>query len=151
MTELSQLQTFNEWLPVIFVAIMGLAMLTYVVLDGYDLGVGMLLPRVDFEAGSSGEAARQKDVMISSIGPFWDANETWLVLGVGLLLVAFPTAHGIVLQAPAWAVATGCCRRAPRRRRSLPRLRGPAPNTAPTERNPRAPSLQHNTIILRRS
>ena len=37
--------------------------------------------------------------MVSSIGPFWDANETWLVLGVGLLLVAFPAAHGIVLGA----------------------------------------------------
>jgi cytochrome bd ubiquinol oxidase subunit II len=41
----------------------------------------------------------QKDVMVSSIGPFWDANETWLVLGVGILLIAFPKAHGIVLTA----------------------------------------------------
>ncbi|MEY4399462.1 MAG: hypothetical protein RLZZ539_791 [Pseudomonadota bacterium] len=63
-------------------------MLSYVVLDGYDLGVGILLKR-------AGDA--DKDVMISSIGPFWDANETWLVLGVGILLVAFPFAHGIVL------------------------------------------------------
>ncbi|NCV78823.1 MAG: cytochrome d ubiquinol oxidase subunit II [Burkholderiaceae bacterium] len=67
---------------------MGFAMLSYVVLDGYDLGVGILLKR-------AGDA--DKDVMISSIGPFWDANETWLVLGVGILLVAFPFAHGIVL------------------------------------------------------
>jgi hypothetical protein len=37
--------------------------------------------------------------MVSSIGPFWDANETWLVLGIGVLLVAFPRAHGIVLSA----------------------------------------------------
>ena len=37
--------------------------------------------------------------MVASIGPFWDANETWLVLGIGLLLVAFPAAHGIVLGA----------------------------------------------------
>ena len=59
-------------------------------LDGYDLGVGMLLR-------GSGDA--QQDRMIASIGPFWDANETWLVLGVGLLLVAFPLAHGIVLGA----------------------------------------------------
>ena len=36
--------------------------------------------------------------MVASIGPFWDANETWLVLGVGLLLVAFPAAHGVVLR-----------------------------------------------------
>ena len=37
--------------------------------------------------------------MVASIGPFWDANETWLVLGIGLLLVAFPLAHGVVLSA----------------------------------------------------
>lgn len=77
-------------LPVIFMAVMGLAMLAYVVLDGYDLGVGMLLPRAGEE---------HKDIMIATIGPFWDANETWLVLGVGVLLIAFPTAHGIVLTA----------------------------------------------------
>jgi cytochrome d ubiquinol oxidase subunit II len=41
----------------------------------------------------------EKDVMIASIGPFWDANETWLVLGVGILLIAFPKAHGLVLTA----------------------------------------------------
>jgi len=99
MTELGRLHTFNDWLPVIFMAIMGLAMLAYVVLDGYDLGVGMLLPRTDLEARSAVEAARQKDVMISSIGPFWDANETWLVLGVGILLTCFPMAHGVILGA----------------------------------------------------
>ena len=41
----------------------------------------------------------EKDVMVASIGPFWDANETWLVLGIGLLLVAFPRAHGVILTA----------------------------------------------------
>ena len=82
--------TFDQFLPLFFMAIMGLALLAYVVLDGYDLGVGLLLPR--------GHDA-QKDTMIASIGPFWDANETWLVLGVGVLLVAFPKAHGVVLQA----------------------------------------------------
>ena len=80
----------NGWLPVIFLALMGISMLMYVVLDGYDLGVGILLRRAD---------DAQKDVMISSIGPFWDANETWLVLGVGILLVAFPMAHGVILGA----------------------------------------------------
>jgi cytochrome d ubiquinol oxidase subunit II len=40
----------------------------------------------------------EKDTMVSSIGPFWDANETWLVLGIGILLVAFPQAHGVVLS-----------------------------------------------------
>src|SRR3569832_772928 len=77
-------------LPLVFMAGMGLALLAYVVLDGYDLGVGILLPFASDE---------QKDVMVSSIGPFWDANETWLVLGIGVLLIAFPLAHGIVLSA----------------------------------------------------
>ena len=77
-------------LPLVFAALMGLAILLYVVLDGYDLGVGMLMPAAD---------AGEQELMVASIGPFWDANETWLVLGVGLLLVAFPVAHGIVLGA----------------------------------------------------
>ena len=77
------------WLPLVFALVMALAMLAYVILDGYDLGVGVLLRRADSEA--------QKDTIISSIGPFWDANETWLVLGVGVLLVAFPAAHGVIL------------------------------------------------------
>jgi len=77
-------------LPLVFAALMGLAMLLYVVLDGYDLGVGMLMPAAD---------AREQELMVAAIGPFWDANETWLVLGVGILLVAFPVAHGIVLGA----------------------------------------------------
>ncbi len=80
----------NLDLPLVFAFLMGLAILLYVVLDGYDLGVGMLMPAAD---------AREQDLMVASIGPFWDANETWLVLGVGILLVAFPAAHGIVLGA----------------------------------------------------
>ncbi len=76
------------WLPVIFVSVMGLALLIYVILDGYDLGIGMLLPLA---------TEKEKDEMIASIGPFWDANETWIVLGVGVLLIAFPKAHGLVL------------------------------------------------------
>jgi cytochrome d ubiquinol oxidase subunit II len=78
----------GQWLPLAFAALMGLAMLIYAVLDGYDLGVGMLIPLAEED---------EKDRMIASIGPFWDANETWLVLGVGLLLVAFPAAHGVIL------------------------------------------------------
>jgi cytochrome d ubiquinol oxidase subunit II len=77
-------------LPVVFLGLMGLAMFVYVVLDGFDLGVGMLLPRA---------GAAHKDMMIASIGPFWDANETWLVLGIGILLIAFPKAHGVVMTA----------------------------------------------------
>jgi cytochrome d ubiquinol oxidase subunit II len=80
----------NEPLVLVFTALMGLAILAYVVLDGYDLGVGMLMPAAD---------RGEQQVMVNSIGPFWDANETWLVLGIGLLLVAFPAAHGLVLGA----------------------------------------------------
>lgn len=76
------------WLPLVFLALMGFAMMAYVILDGFDLGVGILLRRASDD---------DKDTMIASIGPFWDANETWLVLGVGLLLVAFPMAHGVIL------------------------------------------------------
>lgn len=78
------------WLPLFFAGAMGLALLIYVVLDGYDLGIGLLLP---FATES------EKDQMIASIGPFWDANETWIVLGVGILLIAFPKAHGDILTA----------------------------------------------------
>jgi len=75
-------------LPIVFLAIMGASLVLYVVLDGYDLGIGLLLPLA---------SDREKDTMIAAIGPFWDANETWLVLGVGVLLIAFPAAHALVL------------------------------------------------------
>lgn len=80
----------GHWLPIVFAFLMGLAILLYVILDGYDLGIGILLNFAN---------EKEKDVMITSIGPFWDANETWLVLGIGILLVAFPFAHGIILTA----------------------------------------------------
>lgn len=79
-----------DWLPWAFASLMGFSILVYVVLDGFDLGVGILFPLA---------SAEDQDKMIGSIGPFWDANETWLVLAVGLLLVAFPTAHGMILTA----------------------------------------------------
>jgi len=82
------MMSFDAMLPVIFMGLMGFSMLVYVISDGYDLGVGMLMHRA---------TDAEKDVMVASIGPFWDANETWLVLGVGILLVAFPRAHGLVL------------------------------------------------------
>ena len=77
------------WLPLAFAGLMGISILVYVILDGFDLGVGLLAPLV---------GVNDRDRMIASIGPFWDANETWLVLAIGLLLVAFPTAHGIILS-----------------------------------------------------
>ncbi len=78
----------GAWLPFVFAFLIGFSMLLYAVLDGYDLGVGLLSRFVE---------RSDRDRMVGSIGPFWDANETWLVLGVGLLLVAFPAAHGLVL------------------------------------------------------
>jgi cytochrome bd ubiquinol oxidase subunit II len=75
-------------LPFIFAALMGVSILVYVILDGFDLGVGILFPFATPD---------ERDRMVASIGPFWDANETWLVLAIGLLLVAFPVAHGAIL------------------------------------------------------
>ena len=77
-------------LALVFMILMGLSVLAYVVLDGYDLGVGMLMPAA---------TEHEQSIMVASIGPFWDANETWLVLGIGILLAAFPAAHGMVLGA----------------------------------------------------
>jgi cytochrome bd ubiquinol oxidase subunit II len=88
-------------MPLIFAGLMGAAILIYVILDGFDLGIGILFAAAD---------KAEKDKMIASIGPFWDANETWLVLAVGLLLVAFPIAHGIILTAlylPVFALLVG--------------------------------------------
>jgi cytochrome d ubiquinol oxidase subunit II len=79
-----------EALPLIFAGLMGASILLYVVLDGFDLGVGLLFPFATVD---------ERDRMVASIGPFWDANETWLVLAIGLLLVAFPSAHGLILTA----------------------------------------------------
>jgi len=76
------------WLPVAFTVLLGLSIIAYVVLDGYDLGVGILTMHAE---------AEEREIMVASIGPFWDANETWLVLAVGILLVAFPVAHGLIL------------------------------------------------------
>ncbi|GAA0859536.1 cytochrome d ubiquinol oxidase subunit II [Aliiglaciecola litoralis] len=80
----------DSQLPIIFAGLMAFSVLVYAILDGYDLGVGLLLP-MDNET--------QRDKMIASIGPFWDANETWLVLAIGLLLVAFPSAHNVIFKA----------------------------------------------------
>ena len=90
LPNLADLSQAANWLPLAFMAVMGLAILVYVVLDGYDLGVGILLGLAP---------ADERDLMVASIGPFWDANETWLVLGIGVLLTAFPHAHGVIMGA----------------------------------------------------
>jgi cytochrome d ubiquinol oxidase subunit II len=81
-----------EWyLPAIWAAIIGTAVALYVILDGYDLGVGMLFPFAKNEA--------ERDQMMRSIAPFWDGNETWLVMGGAGLLVAFPLAYSVIMPA----------------------------------------------------
>src|SRR6202142_1260290 len=81
-----------EWyLPVIWAAVIGIAVAMYVILDGFDLGIGVLFPF----ARSEGE----RDQMMRSVAPFWDGNETWLVLGGAGLFVAFPRAYAVVMPA----------------------------------------------------
>ena len=81
-----------EWdLPLIWAGGIGLAVALYVILDGFDLGVGILFP--------FSRSEKERDQMISSIAPFWDGNETWLVLGGGGLWVAFPRAYGVIMSA----------------------------------------------------
>ena len=81
-----------EWyLPVIWAGLIGTAVAMYVILDGFDLGIGILFPFARNET--------QRDQMMRSIAPFWDGNETWLVLGGGGLWVAFPMAYAIIMPA----------------------------------------------------
>jgi cytochrome d ubiquinol oxidase subunit II len=73
------------WIVIIFFAVF-----MYVVMDGFDLGIGMLYPFVP--------ARRDRDVMMNTVAPVWDGNETWLVLGGEGLLAAFPVAYSIILS-----------------------------------------------------
>jgi cytochrome d ubiquinol oxidase subunit II len=81
----------ESYLPVIWAAIMALAVAMYVILDGFDLGVGILFPFA--------ETDRDRDRMMNSVAPFWDGNETWLVLGGAGMMVTFPLAYSIILPA----------------------------------------------------
>jgi cytochrome bd ubiquinol oxidase subunit II len=85
------MDAYSFWLPVIWVALLGVAVALYVVLDGFDLGIGILFPASPEET--------YRDQMMNSVAPFWDGNETWLVLGGGGLLVAFPLAYSIIMPA----------------------------------------------------
>lgn len=78
-------------LPLIWGGIIALAVFMYVLLDGFDLGVGILFPF------APSDACRNK--MMNSVAPFWDGNETWLVLGGGGLFAAFPLAYAILMPA----------------------------------------------------
>jgi cytochrome d ubiquinol oxidase subunit II len=75
----------------IWAAILSLAVFMYVLLDGFDLGVGMLFAlRPD---------AHDRDIMVGTVAPVWDFNETWLILGAGGLLAVFPLAFAILMPA----------------------------------------------------
>ncbi|HSL79723.1 MAG TPA: cytochrome d ubiquinol oxidase subunit II [Pseudolabrys sp.] len=81
-----------EWyLPLIWAAVIGIAVVMYVLLDGFDLGIGILFPFAENES--------ERDQMTRSIAPYWDGNETWLVLGGAGLFVAFPIAYAIIMPA----------------------------------------------------
>jgi cytochrome d ubiquinol oxidase subunit II len=81
-----------EWyLPVIWAGVIGTAVALYVILDGFDLGIGILFPFAETEG--------ERDQMMNSVAPFWDGNETWLVLGGAGLWVAFPRAYAVVMPA----------------------------------------------------
>lgn len=78
-------------LTVIWAGLIAFAVAAYVVMDGFDLGIGILFPR--FRVGG------ERDAAMNSIAPVWDGNETWLVLGGGGLMAAFPLAYAIILPA----------------------------------------------------
>ena len=78
-------------LPLIWYGLIGTALFLYVLLDGFDLGLGILFPFAPSE--------KCRDRMMNSIAPFWDGNETWLVLGGGGLFAAFPLAYAILMPA----------------------------------------------------
>jgi cytochrome bd ubiquinol oxidase subunit II len=78
-------------LPFIWAALIAFSVLAYVVLDGFDLGVGILFPLFPDK--------HDRDIMTNSIAPVWDGNETWLVMGGGGLLAVFPLAYATVLPA----------------------------------------------------
>ena len=81
----------HSHLPVIWAGIIGFAVFAYVLMDGFDLGIGILFPV--FAVGE------ERDQAMNSIAPVWDGNETWLVLGGGGLFAAFPLAYAIILPA----------------------------------------------------
>jgi cytochrome bd ubiquinol oxidase subunit II len=78
-------------LPLIWAIIIAFGLMMYVIMDGFDLGIGILFPFV--------RSRDERDVMVNTIAPVWDGNETWLVLGGAALFAAFPVAYGLILSA----------------------------------------------------
>jgi cytochrome d ubiquinol oxidase subunit II len=81
----------NVDLALVWAGVIALAVIAYVILDGFDLGVGILFPLLPEEA--------HRDQMMNSVAPVWDGNETWLVLGGGGLFAVFPLAYSIMMPA----------------------------------------------------
>lgn len=88
-----------RWLVEFWAAVVAFAILMYVILDGYDLGVGMLFGTTRDES--------HRVAMMGAIAPYWDGNETWLVLIGTILFAAFPTVYAIFL--PAFYTAARRC------------------------------------------
>jgi cytochrome d ubiquinol oxidase subunit II len=80
-----------ELLPLVWAVVILFGIMMYVVMDGFDLGIGIVFPFFP--------AKEDRDVMMNTVAPIWDGNETWLVLGGAGLLAAFPAAYAIVLSA----------------------------------------------------
>ena len=78
-------------LPLLWAVIILFGVMMYVVMDGFDLGIGLLFPFF--------RSKEDRDVMMNTVAPVWDGNETWLVLGGGGLMAAFPLAYAIILPA----------------------------------------------------
>ncbi len=78
-------------LATIWAAIIAFSVLTYVILDGFDLGIGILFPFA--------KSDKDRDTMMNSVAPVWDGNETWLVMGGGGLFAVFPLAYAVVMPA----------------------------------------------------
>ncbi|QJP16838.1 cytochrome d ubiquinol oxidase subunit II [Starkeya sp. ORNL1] len=78
-------------LPLLWAIIIGFGLMMYVIMDGFDLGIGILFPFV--------RDREDRDTMVNTVAPVWDGNETWLVLGGASLLAAFPLAYAVILSA----------------------------------------------------
>ena len=78
-------------LPIMWAIIIAFGLMMYVVMDGFDLGIGILFPFAKDD--------QERDTMMASIAPVWDGNETWLVLGGAGLFVAFPGAYSVLMPA----------------------------------------------------
>jgi cytochrome d ubiquinol oxidase subunit II len=85
------MEALDNFLPQVWFAILALFLFLYVMLDGFDLGVGIL--------SITASSEERRSILMTSLGNVWDANETWLVLMGGALFGAFPLAYGTILQA----------------------------------------------------